>query len=85
MKLEVAGILALGAILVGSMILSSPKEECSPVELIRYVRSEPEIHVREVEKIVEKPAVCQPAVKQDEATKDEPVRRHRRRHWRRWR
>lgn len=82
MNLEIAGILALGAVFVGAMIASPPQQECAPVEVIRYVRSEPEIQIKEVEKIVEKPAVCSPVV---EEKQDAPVRRHRRRHFRRWR
>lgn len=82
MNLEIAGILALGAVFVGAVISSPPQQECAPVELIRYVKSEPEIRVKEVEKIIEKPAVCSPVVDEKE---DEPVRHHRRRHSRRWR
>lgn len=81
MNLEIAGVLALGAVFVGAMIASPPQQDCAPVEVIRWVRSEPEIRIKEVEKIIEKPAVCTPV----EEKAEQPVRRHRRRHFRRWR
>lgn len=82
MRLEVAGILALGAVFVGAVMMTPPPAPCEPVETIRYVRLPPEIQVKEVEKIVEKAAVC-PKVDAEEPVAEDPPQRRRRRHWRR--
>lgn len=84
MNFEVAGIMALGVVFVGYFIASPPTPSCAPVEVIRYVRSEPEIHIKEVERIIEKPTACSKADPAEDKV-EEPVRRHRRRHYRRWR
>lgn len=86
MNLEIAGVIAL-FIAVAAVIFAEPQnqQECAPVEMIRYVRSEPEIRIKEVEKIIDKPAACQPVEDKAEKTVDEPVRRHRRHHRKRWR
>ena len=82
-RLELYGIVALGGFIAGHFVSAPPAPECKPIEIIRHVRPEPEVHIKEVERIVEKPAAC---VKSEESQErpEEPIRRHGRWRWRKY-